>query len=242
MDIIDVMQLIENFGLLGKDFIFLESKEEQKDFDLMCVELLEIKYQEVEDGLMLSTSALAYWLREYRWILSTTKEFDIRLILQTGYVYINKKFEKNLKISNEDTIKKLYYMGVDFDLDEDGTHTIDEYMINKFFNKYGSIDLTEIENHFCKFSHLELNIYIDKFYKKELEKRKIELIQKLKKLEIEYTLIDGEIIMSNEVLKVIAKKFSKVKRDLFLTDEENKILRLKNTDFKKIELQINYIY
>ena len=172
MDIIDVMDLIENFGLLGKDFIFLESKEEQKDFDLMCVKLLEIKYQEVEDGI----------------------------------------------------------------------HTIDEYTINKFFNKYGSIDLTEIENHFCKFSHLEVNIYIDKFYKKELEKRKIELIQKLKKLEIEYTLIDGEIIMSNEVLKVIAKKFSKVKRDLFLTDEENKILRLKNTDFKKIELQINYIY
>lgn len=58
----------------------------------------------------------------------------------------------------------------------------------------------------------------------------------------DYTLIDGEIIMGNEVLKVIGKKFSKVKRDLFLTDEENKILRLKNTDFKKIELQINYIY
>lgn len=58
----------------------------------------------------------------------------------------------------------------------------------------------------------------------------------------DYTLINGEIIMSNEVLKVIGKKFSKVKRDLFLTDEENKILRLKNTDFKKIELQINYIY
>ena len=93
MDIIDVMEFIENFGLLGKDFIFLESKEEQKDSDLMCIKLLEIKYQEVEDGLMLSTSALAYWVRKYRWILSTTKEFDIRLILQTGYVYINEKFD-----------------------------------------------------------------------------------------------------------------------------------------------------
>lgn len=63
MDIIDVMELIENFGLLGKDFIFLESKEEQKDFDLICVKLLKIKYQEVEDGLMLSTSSLGYWVR-----------------------------------------------------------------------------------------------------------------------------------------------------------------------------------
>ncbi|MGL5797512.1 MAG: hypothetical protein ACRCYT_04820 [Cetobacterium sp.] len=241
MDAVDIIELIEKFDLLGKDFIFMESKDSQKKFDILCAKLLKIEYQETEKGLMLNTHQLAFWVNEYRWILSVSESFDIRLILQTSYVYINKKFEKKLKISNDDTIKKLNYMKIDFDTDEDGNHKIDDYIINKLFCKYGKIELNEFEQHFFSFSHLSTNMFIDKFYKEEIKKRKFEIIKKLKELKINFTLVNDEIILNEETLKIISKNFKKVKRDIFLTDEQNKILRLKNLDFKKIELQINLI-